>query len=100
MKLSVKEIANTQSIDRLLNPVPNGLYDLSLGPLDKNNICLTCVCDCFTCAGHFGHISWPNNLVLPVFNPVVFKELVKLLRESCLSCNTLLTNSRKTIFTR
>ncbi len=87
LDLSVKEITNPYALDRLLNPVTNGLYDLALGPLDKNDICLTCGLDYYQCAGHFGHI----NLVLPLYNPVFFRELVKLLRSSCLSCHQLLT---------
>jgi DNA-directed RNA polymerase I subunit RPA1 len=87
LKLSVKEINKSQALDRLLNPIQGGLYDLALGPLDKNDICLTCNLDYFTCPGHFGHI----NLALPVYNPVFFKELVKLLRSSCYSCHYLLT---------
>ena len=87
-KLSVKEITVPQALDRLLNPIQNGLYDLSLGPLDKNDICLTCNLDYFQCPGHFGHI----NLVLPVYNPIFFKELIKLLRSTCLSCHYLLTS--------
>ena len=87
-KLSVKEITVPQALDRLLNPIQNGLYDLALGPLDKNDICLTCNLDYFQCPGHFGHI----NLVLPVYNPIFFKELVKLLRATCFSCHHLLTS--------
>lgn len=85
--LSVKEITNPHALDRLLNPVSNGLYDLALGPLDKNDICLTCGLDYYQCPGHFGHI----NLVLPLYNPIFFRELVRLLRSSCLSCHQLLT---------
>lgn len=88
LKLSVKEITKPQALDRLLNPIQNGLYDLALGPLDKNDICLTCNLDYFQCPGHFGHI----NLALPVYNPVFFKELIRLLRSSCLSCHQLLTS--------
>jgi DNA-directed RNA polymerase I subunit RPA1 len=87
-RLSVKEITQPQALDRLLNPVPNGLYDLSLGPLDKNDVCLTCNLDYFKCAGHFGHI----NLALPVYNPIFLRELVRLLRVSCLSCHQLITS--------
>lgn len=87
-KLSVKEIIKPYALDKLLNPVPNGLYDLSLGPLDKNDVCLTCSLDYFKCPGHFGHID----LALPVYNPIFFKDLIKLLRASCLSCHTLLTS--------
>lgn len=86
-KLSVKEITNPQALDRLLNPVANGLYDLALGPLDKNDICLTCNLDYYKCPGHFGHI----NLCLPVYNPIFFKDLIKILRSTCLSCHQLLT---------
>lgn len=68
-KLSVKEIQNPFSLDKLLNPVPNGLYDLALGPIDKNDVCLTCCLDFFKCPGHYGHID----LVLPVYNPIFFK---------------------------
>jgi len=89
LKLSVKEITNPQALDRLLNPVQNGLYDLALGPLDKNDICMTCNLDYYKCPGHFGHI----NLVLPVYNPIYFKELIKLLRSSCLACHQLCTSN-------
>lgn len=88
-KLSVKELTKPHALDKLLNPIQNGLYDLSLGPLDKNDICLTCNLDYFQCPGHFGHID----LALPVYNPVFFKELVKLLRNACLSCHKFLTTS-------
>lgn len=88
-KLSVKEIVNPQALDRLLNPVANGLYDLALGPHDKNDICLTCGLDYFSCPGHFGHI----NLALPVYNPIFFKDLLKLFRSSCLTCHRLLTTN-------
>lgn len=88
LNLSVKEIVNPHALDRLLNPVPNGLYDLAMGPLDKNDICLTCNLDYYQCPGHFGHI----NLVLPLYNPIFFRELIKLLRSSCLSCHQLLTS--------
>lgn len=67
--LSVKEIKNPFSLDKLLNPVPNGLYDLALGPVDKNDVCLTCNLDYLKCPGHFGHID----LALPVYNPIFFK---------------------------
>jgi DNA-directed RNA polymerase I subunit RPA1 len=33
--LSVKRITNPLSFDQLKQPVPNGLYDPTLGPVDK-----------------------------------------------------------------
>jgi DNA-directed RNA polymerase I subunit RPA1 len=87
-KLSVKEITSAQSLDRLLNPIQNGLYDLALGPLDKDDVCLTCGLGYFHCPGHFGHVE----VALPVYNPVFFKELVRLMRAACFSCHHLVTN--------
>ena len=95
-KLSVKEITNPQSLDRLLNPVANGLYDLALGPLDKNDVCLTCHQSYFKCAGHFGHIA----LALPVYNPIFLRDLVKLLKVSCLSCHQLVASAFEKEFFR
>ena len=86
-KLSVKEVTNPQALDRLSNSIANGLYDLALGPLEKNDICLTCNLDYYKCPGHFGHI----NLCLPVYNPIFFKDLIKILRSTCLSCHQLVT---------
>ena len=58
-----------------------------MGPVDKNDICLTCSLDYISCPGHFGHVK----LVLPVFNPVFFKELIKLIKMSCI-CGYFLTS--------
>lgn len=37
----------------------------------------------FQCPGHFGHID----LAVPVYNPLVFSVLFKLLRTTCLNCH-------------
>ena len=34
-RLSVKEIVNPVAFDELQNPVPGGLYDPALGPIDQ-----------------------------------------------------------------
>lgn len=33
-KLSVKQITSPMSLDNFKRPVPNGLYDLAMGPMD------------------------------------------------------------------
>ena len=71
-RLSVKELTSAQAIDRLGAPVSGGPYDLALGPFDKNDRCFTCGQGFVACPGHLGHIS----LVLPVYNPVFFRNLV------------------------
>jgi len=95
-RLSVKELTSSQAIDRLGGPVPGGPYDLSLGPFDKNDRCFTCGQGFVACPGHLGHIS----LVLPVYNPVFFRNLVNLLRGCCLHCHTIqCSHSEKYLFT-
>ena len=39
----------------------------------------------FNCPGHYGHID----LSLPVYHPLLFPILIKLLRATCLSCHHL-----------
>ncbi|XP_062988010.1 DNA-directed RNA polymerase I subunit RPA1 [Elgaria multicarinata webbii] len=81
-KLSVKSITNPLFLDNAGTPSPNGLYDLSLGPLDNKEVCSTCVQDFNNCPGHLGHIELP----LTVYNPLFFDKLFLLMRGSCLSC--------------
>ncbi|KAJ7313382.1 hypothetical protein JRQ81_004697 [Phrynocephalus forsythii] len=80
--LSVKAITNPVFLDNAGTPSPNGLYDLSLGPLDNKEICATCVQDFNNCPGHLGHIDLP----LTVYNPLFFDKLYLLMRGSCLNC--------------
>ena len=94
-RLSVKELTSSQAIDRLGAPVPGGPYDLALGPFDKNDRCFTCGQGFVACPGHLGHIS----LVLPVYNPVFFRNLVNVLRGCCLHCHTILcSHAEKYLF--
>ncbi|QQP32530.1 DNA-directed RNA polymerase subunit, partial [Caligus rogercresseyi] len=63
-----------------------GLYDLRLGPFsDKFVTCSTCLMRFEFCPGHLGHIELP----LPVVNPLFYKQLLNLLRKSCLGCHKL-----------
>nr|XP_003222392.1 PREDICTED: DNA-directed RNA polymerase I subunit RPA1 [Anolis carolinensis] len=81
-KLSMKSITNPVFLDNAGTPSPNGLYDLSLGPLDNKEVCATCMQDFNSCPGHLGHIELP----LTVYNPLFFDKLFLLIRGSCLNC--------------
>jgi DNA-directed RNA polymerase I subunit RPA1 len=88
-KLSVKQITNPQIFDTLGHATTGGLYDLSMGPLDKNSVCKTCFLDHSRCPGHFGHID----LVVPCYNPITFRYMYKLLKSKCHYCNKLRLSS-------
>eukprot|EP00897_Mesotaenium_endlicherianum_P000548 jgi/Mesen1/10494/ME000083S09995 len=81
--ISVKRLTNPQLFDNLRNPMPDGLYDPALGPIDPHGSCTTCRLGYAHCPGHFGHID----LALPVYNPLVLPVLLKLLRATCLNCH-------------
>ncbi|CEG39851.1 dna-directed rna polymerase i subunit rpa1 [Plasmopara halstedii] len=81
--LSVKQITSRLSFDSLNNPVVGGLYDPALGPVDFNMICPTCHQTQKECPGHLGHIELP----VPVYNPVLFSQLLTLLKRKCFTCH-------------
>ena len=64
-------------------PVIGGLYDPSLGPVDPHVLCPVCSLDYLHCPGHIGHIE----LAAPVYNPLLFPVMYKLLRGKCFNCH-------------
>ncbi|TPX70811.1 DNA-directed RNA polymerase [Spizellomyces sp. 'palustris'] len=84
-KLSVKQITNPLLFDNLNHPTKGGLYDPCLGPHDKGASCGTCSLGYFSCPGHFGHID----LAAPVYNPITFRLMYKLLQSVCFFCHRL-----------
>lgn len=89
--ISVKQITTPILLDTLDRPVPGGLYDPALGPLEQSGSCVTCGEGALQCPGHFGHID----LALPVYNPLVFSRLVKLLKKVCLFCHRFKMKEKK-----
>ncbi|KAG7392674.1 DNA-directed RNA polymerase I subunit RPA1 [Phytophthora pseudosyringae] len=81
--LSVKQLTSRLSFDSLNNPVVGGLYDPALGPVDFNMICPTCHQTQKECPGHLGHIELP----VPVYNPVLFGQMLTLLKRKCFTCH-------------
>jgi DNA-directed RNA polymerase I subunit RPA1 len=82
-KISVKRIENPVSLSRLSTPIEGGLYDPALGPLDRDTKCVTCGMMEMHCPGHFGHIELP----VPVYNPLIFSELLTLMKLLCFNCH-------------
>ncbi|CAA3024854.1 DNA-directed RNA polymerase I subunit 1 [Olea europaea subsp. europaea] len=79
---SVVKVVNPNLLDTLEKPIPGGLYDPAMGPLDENFACKTCGQRSYHCPGHCGHID----LVSPVYNPLLFNMLHNLLNKTCFHC--------------
>ena len=95
--LAVKQITNPETYDQLLHPNYYGLYDPALGPNDKDERCDTCGMNSLKCPGHFGYIELP----LPVYHPMFFQLMIKILRGSCMKCHRLISKmSRSHLFIR
>jgi len=91
-KISCKRITNVNTFDSLMHPNSGGLYDVALGPGDKLELCGTCGLNYVHCPGHMGHIQLP----LPVYHPVFFSSLFRLLKCTCFNCCKLLATETKT----
>eukprot|EP00767_Chilomastix_cuspidata_P004051 gnl/Chilomastix_cuspidata/418.p1 GENE.gnl/Chilomastix_cuspidata/418~~gnl/Chilomastix_cuspidata/418.p1 ORF type:complete len:1851 (-),score=817.99 gnl/Chilomastix_cuspidata/418:54-5606(-) len=86
-RLSVCEITSDKTLDDDGDVVPNGLYDLHMGPQRMHGRgCATCGGDVESCPGHFGHV----NLAIPIFHPCLIKTIAQVLRCICLRCGKLL----------
>ena len=48
-----------------------------------DNICATCLLTVDHCPGHIGHI----NLPLPVCNPLLYSNILQLIKLSCITCH-------------
>lgn len=84
-KMSVTTIQKPVAFDSLNHPVPGGLYDPAMGPIDFLGTCKTCNLMSKHCPGHCGHIELP----LPVFNHVMFKQLLTIIKSCCWFCGEL-----------
>ena len=82
-EISVKRVTNPVLFDGLNNPVIDGLYDPAFGPIEQFGVCSTCGLSQHHCPGHFGHID----LVVPVYHPLLFPTVTKVLRCVCLNCH-------------
>ncbi|KAF3928533.1 hypothetical protein ABW21_db0204794 [Orbilia brochopaga] len=96
LSISVKQIVNPSTFDVNGNPVDGGLYDPALGPFGRSIACATCNLSNESCPGHVGHISLPT----PVYHPVFFDQMYRLLRSTCVYCQHFrLTQGEINLFT-
>ncbi|SBT74611.1 RNA polymerase I, putative [Plasmodium ovale] len=61
-------------------------YDPRFGTVDSTQICSVCFEKHVNCLGHIGHIEF----VLPLFNPIFYKDLLELLSMICYHCYSFL----------
>ncbi|MES1909783.1 MAG: hypothetical protein MHM6MM_002472 [Cercozoa sp. M6MM] len=85
LKLAKVKITESQSFDALGTPVPNGLFDPRMGPMERFSSCITCGLPEHECPGHMGAIE----LAAPCYNPLTFQLMLKLLSRTCLQCHRL-----------
>lgn len=92
-RLSAVEIKSQIAFDTFRNAWPDGLYDPRMGvsPYDRSAKCVTCGKEQHECPGHLGHI----NLVFPVYNLFLLKELLKLMRAKCFFCHKFVSTNTK-----
>ncbi|KAL6602987.1 hypothetical protein ACP70R_043348 [Stipagrostis hirtigluma subsp. patula] len=81
-RISVKKIIKSDRVDAKNYPVPGGLLDPAMGPINDTDICKSCGQQSVRCPGHFGHIE----LAKPLFNPLLFMSLKNLLQVTCFHC--------------
>ncbi|KAL5968148.1 DNA-directed RNA polymerase I subunit rpa1 [Taenia solium] len=81
--LSVLEITSDATFDMFTNRgVDGGLHDMALGPCNEKDVCAHCGLGFLHCPGHIGHIEFSK----PVYNPLLFDLVVRLLKSFCFSC--------------
>jgi DNA-directed RNA polymerase II subunit RPB1 len=74
------------------DPIVGGLFDPRMGVLETNRTCSTCQQKNLFCPGHFGHI----NLARPIYHPMFFDTVRKLLKCVCHRCSRPLVSHRST----
>ena len=88
---STAQITNYELFSPSGQPIPNGVYDLRLGTIDHNHICLSCSNSKKACPGHRGH----HELRTSVLQPLASSEIRKFLRIICFACGALMVDYDK-----
>ncbi|XWS59174.1 hypothetical protein CRYUN_Cryun08bG0099300 [Craigia yunnanensis] len=81
-KHSVLKVTNANLLDFMERPMPGGLYDPVLGPLEDRTPCKSCGLLKLHCPGHCGHIDF----VSPIYNPLLFNFLHTIIQRTCFFC--------------
>ncbi|CAN6220809.1 unnamed protein product [Urochloa humidicola] len=90
-RISVKKITKSERLDAKSLPVPGGLLDPAMGPINDTDPCKSCGQHSGRCPGHFGHIE----LAKPLFNPLLFMSLKNLLYVTCFHCHKFRLNKEQ-----
>ena len=84
VKLAEVKINIFVSLDKFGHPVPDGFYDLRMGPCEKDHLCLTCGLNYLSCPGHFGYVEIEKSI-----NPLSFDVVTSLYKSTCFDCKRL-----------
>ncbi|XP_066361472.1 DNA-directed RNA polymerase I subunit 1-like [Miscanthus floridulus] len=90
-RISIKKITKSERLDAKNLPVPGGLLDPAMGPINDTDTCKSCGQHSVRCPGHFGHIE----LAKPLFNPLLFMSLKNLLHVTCFHCHKFRLNKEQ-----
>ena len=95
-RISMKQITVTNVYNEFGIPNPGGLSDpcLGVGAFDRNSTCEICHQNNENCTGHFGHIE----LSIPVYNPFLLNQILKLLNAKCFNCHKLKLSLKDTSY--
>lgn len=88
-KRSVVEVTKSDTYNNN-EPVVAGLFDPRMGVLEHGKPCATCEQKNTFCPGHFGHID----LARPVYHPLFFDTVRKLLGCVCYRCSRLMVSPK------
>ncbi|OQV18278.1 DNA-directed RNA polymerase I subunit RPA1 [Hypsibius exemplaris] len=89
--LSLVSITNPQCLDLLGLPIVNGVQDTRMGVTERGSTCPVCYQPSRGCPGHMGHVVLP----VPIFNPMLFRTTLQILKGSCFQCKALLIDPLK-----
>ena len=95
-RISMKQLTVPNIYSEIGTPNPGSLSDpcLGVGAFDKNSTCEVCHQNNENCTGHFGHIE----LSIPIYNPFLLNQILKLLNIKCFNCHKLKLNLKDTSY--
>ena len=95
-RISMKQLTVTNVYNEFGIPNAGGLSDpcLGVGAFDRNSTCEICHQNNENCTGHFGHIE----LSIPVYNPFLLNQILKLLNAKCFNCHKLKLSLKDTSY--
>ena len=85
------QITNYELFEPDGTPITNGVYDLKMGTIDHNFLCLTCQNNKKICPGHRGKYKLKTSLL----QPLGISQIRKILKIFCLDCGGLCIESDK-----